>query len=151
MNSELTWVLHCTRADIPKTLSNLTTCKRCRVLKYNGRSTIHRGVIRHPFHSILGLRMLYYSPHCKKIFWLLSGQKSLIKSWFNRLLWNMKLTPKRKGLRVKDGRMSDRLCKSCKSKHTLIYYPEETVYTFCSYSKSVMMLSHFCFVLNIQG
>lgn len=48
VNSELTWVLYCTRADIPKTLSNLTTWKRCRVLKCNGRSTIYRGVTQTP-------------------------------------------------------------------------------------------------------
>lgn len=52
---------------------------------------------------------------------------SLIKSGFNELLWNTKLTLKREGQKLKDGRVSDRLCKSCNSKHMLIYYPEEPV------------------------
>ena len=123
----------------------------CRIPKNDGGSIMYWSLVRHSFCGISGLRMLYYSLYCKKIFWLHSDWKSLIESWFNGLLQNMKLTSQSEGQRLKDGRMSDRLCKSCNSKSTLIYCPGETVYTFCLYSKTVMMLSLFCFVLSIQG
>jgi len=105
-------------------------------------------LVQHSVLDILDLRMLYY---CKKISSLYSDWESLFKSCFNGLLWDVKLTPQSEGQQLKNGRMSDGLCKPCNSKNTLIYYPAETVYTFCLYSKTVMMVSHFCFVLYTQG